>query len=64
MPVTVRQPYMRLSMVLGCRTWGGGDSPSMNCVHSLEKLFSAVTIPMTFDLKASLIPSAILRAPE
>lgn len=51
-------------MVLGCRTWGGGDSPSMNCVHSLEKLFSAVTIPMTFDLKASLIPSAILRAPE
>ena len=51
-------------MVLGCRTWGGGDSPSMNCVHSLEKLFSAVTIPMTFDLKASLIPSTILRAPE
>lgn len=50
-------------MVLGCRTWGGGDSPSMNCVHSLEKLFSAVTIPITFDLKASLIPSTILRAP-
>ena len=40
----------------------------MSCVHSLEKLFSAITIPVTFDLEASLSPSensrTILRVPE